>query len=123
MADRFGTAIPDDWAAVVDRTDDERLNRAFLALRQKCPTFVPKLGEFEACIPRKLFGEDSIPDRLAQAVLKRFNLCEHQLWQSWTYFGKNVSGAGQFYQETAGVVVPGCDGCGRSSHRLLVEDL
>lgn len=126
MAEQFGTTIPDDWAIVVDRVDDERLDRAFLRLRQETPIYAPKLGQLEHAIPNKLFGEDSIPDRLAQAAVKQFGpiLCEHQLWRPWSYFGRNVSSEGRAYQETVGVVIPACpDGCGKAGHRLTVEEL
>ena len=124
LTDQFGMTCPEDWCEVIDRTDDDRLNQALLTIRREHLQFPPTLGQFEAAIPSRSYGaQDSIPDQLAQRAVSQFNLCEHQLWRPWSYFGAIVEGGKYPTPITNGVVVPPCSGCAKPSHRVKVEEL
>jgi hypothetical protein len=130
LSDQYGPTCPEDWCAVIDRADDERLASALITIRRDHLQFPPTLGQFEAAIPqRKLHGGDSVPDRLALHARNRLSLCEHQTCASWSYFGKVGE---EWYEpwkenrktyETHGVVIPSCSTCGKSSFRVTVQDL
>lgn len=130
MADTYGEVPPSDWCRVIDRTDPERLERALVKVREVCIQFPPTLGQFEAAIPKKQFGKNikATHEQLCDHALRTLNLCEHQLWPPWTYFGKAVEdGSRAGYLQTNGVVIPACyaEGCHKygKSHRILATDL
>ena len=134
MADQYGPSPPPDWCTLIDRTDDDRIESAIVAVRQKYVDWPPTLPQFEASIPgRKITHGDSIPDRLAVYAVRALKLCEHQLPIPWTYFGKVTE---EWYEpwkqtrknyETRGVTIPACaaEGCPKYGvgHRVLVSDL
>lgn len=125
LGDQYGPTCPEDWCTVIDRADDERLEKALAEVRRKHIDWPPTLGQFEAAIPRKTFGKgDSIPDRLAVHALRMTNPCEHQKWVPWNYFGRKID-TGEKYPiyETRGVMIPDCETCNKPSHRILVSDL
>lgn len=125
VVDAYGAACPPDWCAVIDRTDDDRLDQALIAVRQKHLQHPPTLGEFEAAIPpRRLATDASMPERLAAHVMRTQRLCHHQSAAAWSYFGRIIeddSRSGGFV--TRGVVVPACSECDRPSWRVLAAGL
>ena len=125
LTEQYGTTCPDDWCKAINRTDNERLDMAIIALRQETPIWPPTLGQLEAAIPRKqIHGGDSIPDRLAQYAVSKFRLCEHQSMRPWNYFGELVDDGSKIgFPITKGVVIQECGDCRQSSHRLLVTEL
>lgn len=119
LAEEYGPNPPEDWCAVIDRTDDERLNKSLVAIRSQHPNWPPTLGQFEAVIPRRdVHHTESVVDRLAVKAA-RLPLCEHQLMTPWTYFGRHDGRD----VETKGVTVPPCSTCHKPSQRLLTVDL
>lgn len=131
LADQFGPSCPEDWCDVIDRTDDERLDKALTKIRGEHLQFPPTLGQFEAAIPKRQFGgnQDSIPDRLACYAVKTLNLCEHQLPLPWSYFGHHVDDGSKYgYYDITGVIIESCrvESChkfGQPNHRILASDL
>lgn len=130
LQEQYGPTCPEDWCRVIDRTDDERLDAAMIAIRRDYLQFPPTLGQFEASIPgRRKVGEDSGPDRLAVHAVARFQLCEHQSSIPWNYFGETTDEWFEPWGEvrknyiTKGVVIPGCSSCQRPGHRVKLEDL
>src|SRR5690606_34233952 len=53
LADAYGPTPPEDWAELIDRTDDERLEDALVSVRRESPVFPPTLGQLEAAIPKR----------------------------------------------------------------------
>lgn len=132
LAEAYGTKPPEDWCRVVDRCSNEQIAAALAIMRQKSPVWLPKLGEFEAALPRQsaLRDQQSIPDILAVAARDQFPLCGHQLACTWNYFGKEVDVPGQPRPElvTTGVSIPPCTDpdclkSGRPGFRLLYRDV
>jgi hypothetical protein len=121
----YGETPPKDWAVLVDSIDDSQLDQTMIQIRNNHVKYPPTLPEFEALVPRRsIFLEKPLPDRLADHVLKTFRLCEHQSCKPWSYFGEKVMGAGGRPEHTiSGVVIPECNDCKKSSHRVLVEEL
>ena len=130
LAEQYGSTCPPDWCEVIDRTDNERLDSALVAVRHEHLQFPPTLGQFEAAIPKREFGQgrDSITDRLAAHAVRTLNLCEHQSWIPWSYFGVKVEDGRRLLPTVTGVVIPECkhEGCyrfGKPGHRVLATDL
>ena len=130
MADQYGATCPPDWAEIIDRTDDERLNKAMMVIRREYLQYPPTLGQFEAAIPKRNLtsSRDSIIDRLAVHAVKTFPMCEHQLSKPWSYFGTKVDTGGRDLElRTHGVTIVACDdeNCLRygKSYRLLESEL
>lgn len=130
FTDQYGPTPPEEWQSVIDRVDDERLSRAISVLRTETPNFPPTLGQLEKALPYQLNSQESAPDLLAQAMVRRYAnvMCEHQLAFPWTYFGKWVhDGANRPFPETHGVVVHKCkvDDCRgqRRGYQLRLEDI
>lgn len=114
--DSYGTVPPDDWAALIDRTDDDRIEHALAETRKASPVHPPTLGQLEAAIPKKRRPEDPSPAKvLCDFVLKHRNPCAHQVQRTWSYFGgpEGVKGA----------VVPECSECSRPSMRVKLEEV
>ena len=124
VVDAYGAACPPDWCAVIDRTDDDRLDQALIAVRQKHLQHPPTLGEFEAAIPpRRLATDASMPERLVAHVMRTQRLCHHQSAASGSYFGRIEEDGRSGGVVTRGVVVPSCSECGRPSRRVLAAGL
>lgn len=134
LTDSYGAECPPDWADLIDRTDDERLDGALVALRQETPAFAPTLGQLEAALPKKRVTgamEPSVPERLAfEAVRRLTRMCAHQLRGPWTYFGQVTTYPKTKHRdyevtnpEPHGVVIAACQHCGEPSHRLRMSDL
>ena len=129
LADQYGPTCPQEWCEVINRTDDERLEQALIAVRREHLQFPPTLGQFEAAIPERRRFTDSLPDRLAQHAVAHFKLCEHQLQQPWSHFGPVIDDGGPAPRATVrGVVIPECKhkGCfkfGKPGHRVMDTEL
>lgn len=133
LQENYGPTPPDDWAELIDRTDDERLLDALLAVRRASPIHPPTLGQIESAIPKREFRNEgpSKPDRLATLMLSTHDLCQHQLAKTWNYFGpmreferlpKQVPPAFITHPDPRGVQVPPCESCDRPSYRVLLEN-
>ena len=130
MADQYGSTCPPDWCEIIDRTDDDRLGRTLIAIRQDHLQFPPTLGQFEAAIPKRKFGqsEHSVPERLAEHAANTLPLCEHQSRIPWNYFGAVIEDGRRPLPTVTGVVIPECktEGCykfGKPGHRIMDTDL
>lgn len=132
LADNYGPTPPDDWAELIDRTDEERLGEALLAVRRETPIFPPTLGQLEAAIPRPRvtsWSEPSKPQQIAELMLNR-DLCKHQLASRWTFFGpmrefpvpSSKPPVTFSHPDPRGVVVAECAECGKSSYRALLDE-
>ena len=120
LAEEYGPHPPEDWCAVIDRADDERLQKALVTIRAQHPNWPPTLGQFEATIPKRdMHRSDSTVDRLAVHAAGLPGLCEHQRMFRWNYFGRVDWPA----VEIRGVVIPDCEDCGKPDRRVLVTDL
>jgi hypothetical protein len=67
LADNYGTTPPEDWCELIDRTDDDRLLDALLAVRRESPIHPPTLGQIENSIPKRESGNSgpSKPGRIS----------------------------------------------------------
>lgn len=126
IADQYGPTCPPDWCKVIDSTDDDRLSKALMTIRQECLQYPPTLGQFEKAIPPKRRpGEDTIIDRLARYAMNRLPICRQQSRMTWNYFGRMTREGGEFVRQTRGVVIPACydPECPSKSMRVTLEDL
>lgn len=133
LAEQFGKHPPDDWAVLFDRTDDERLEQALLAVRRSSPGHPPTLGEIEAALPAKPMGNKSDlnpAEALCAFVVRNRETCQHQRMRPWSYFGPVVdfptNKARDYpvsHPSIRGVVVPSCGDCGKPSLRVMLDEL
>ncbi len=133
LAEQYGDNPPEDWADLIDRTDDERLEQALAAVRRASPTHPPTLGQLEAAVPsRHLASDPSSVSILSAAAMRMLgkSLCMHQIAMPWNYFGpveefasKNRDGEIVSHPRVRGVQIPPCAACGTQSRRLLLDDV
>jgi hypothetical protein len=131
LFEQYGENAPEDWAAVIDRTDDERLETALFAVRRESPNHPPTLGQLEAAIPGRTFGPEtpSKPQTICDYALRTIGkeLCRHQIARPWTYFGPTreyVRGnTVTTYVDPRGVWVPPCEPCERPEHRVIPPEV
>lgn len=129
LAEEYGPTCPEDWADRINRTDDERLEKALTRMRQQTPNWPPTLGQFEAAIPRReLMRQGSVVDRLAVAAASMPTLCDHQRMGPWSYFGSASTNwqPGDYESmraEIRGVAIAACESCSQPSRRLLAREL
>jgi hypothetical protein len=134
LSDNYGPTPPDDWAEVIDRTDDERLKDALLAVRRVSPIHPPTLGQLEASIPKRESGHTgpSKAERIANAMLRAHGpeMCVHQFAKIWTYFGplttfelmpKRTPPEYMTHPDPRGAVCPACEACGKPSYRVTLD--
>jgi len=120
FGEQYGKHPPEDWSALIDRTDDKRLDEAMLTVRRNSPAHPPTLGQLEAAIPARADrGGKSVPELLCEHTTATLGsqLCQHQLQRPWNYFGDARTGI------VSGVQIASCEPCGRPSHRVLARDL
>lgn len=116
FGDQFGDFPPQDWAALIDQTDDRRLDAALRTLRRINQAHPPTLGEFEAAIPKPPRpGERSAAERLNEYVTRQLwpDLCAHQRMNGRAYIGDPIMGLELF----------ACGICGRPAIRVNISDL
>lgn len=132
LAEQYGDVPPDDWCALIDRTDDERLAQALERIRDESPVYPPTFGQLEQAIPRKRAhdGGPSVPDQLCRFIAEHRRTCEHQRAKTWAYFGpitefppNKTREEPKSTPEPRGVVIPACAECGISSIRVTTKDL
>lgn len=132
LADSYGPTPPEDWAELIDRTDDERLMDALLAARRETPIFPPTLGQIEALIPQRKQQSrgPSKPEQIAELMLRN-PLCKHQLSGRWSFFGpprefevlpKRKPPEFVTHPDPRGAQVDACEKCESPSYRVLLED-
>lgn len=133
LADAYGPTPPEDWAELIDRTDDERLEIGLVAVRRATPVFPPTLGQLEAAIPKRESLAPNAPSRAqmaADAMMAKYGkeLCKHQLAGRWTYFGPvqdfpNKHSLPEIVQHplVRGVHVDPCSQCDKPSRRVTIE--
>lgn len=132
VAEQYGELPPPDWCALIDRTDDERLESAMSRVRHASPIHPPTLGQLEDAIPRRArAGEATLAERLCDAAARKFGpaLCQHQLLGPWNYFGPvkeyvcaNRADEIVTHPEVRGVQIPQCAKCSKPSHRMLANE-
>jgi len=121
---KFGLTCPPDWAEAIDGLDRNTLARVMAETKQKFPTWMPGLPEFEALIAslRRPAGPEVPPmhEQLCDFVIKHRKLTGEQLRQPWTYLYRGNVRTGVDFAVT-GVVVP-ADG-EHPGYRIMVEDM
>jgi hypothetical protein len=133
LADQYGPTAPPDWALIIDRTDDERLETALIAVRRASPAWPPTLGQLESAIPtREIKGQPSLAEKLADHAVQKFGrvLCVHQVGKPWNYFGpmkefvsKHRNNEVLTHPDIRGVQIPACEPCGTPAKRLLASEM
>ena len=132
LTEQYGEHASEDWADLIDRTDDERLEDALLKVRRDSPIHPPTLGQLEAAIPRKEAQGPNVPSRAQRAAELMLathgqELCAHQLRSPWSYFGPvqeftNKQSQVVSHPLVRGVQVGPCEQCGLPSYRVLLSD-
>lgn len=132
IAEAYGSEPPEDWAFLIDRNDDERLETALLAVRRLSPIHPPTLGQLESALPARTTAETpSLAFVLSEAALERFrDLCKHQIAKPWNYFGpiedfvsKHRNNEIIRHPRIVGVQIPACAECGTYSRRLKLDEI
>lgn len=133
IAESYGDIPPPDWCALIDRTDDERLDVALMNVRRETPIHPPTLGQLEAALPQRRHQsnrEDGPMARLVTHVLKTRQPCPHQVRSGWSWFGpeeevvsKQRGSEVVRHVMPRGCVVPECAECGKPSVRALLDEV
>lgn len=133
FAEQYGATPPADWAEVIDRTDDERLETGLAVVRRAHVNHPPTLGQFEAAIPAKRTdtgGRASIPSQLSAHALRTFPMCKHQIARPWNYFGpieefisKHRGNEVIRHPRIRGVQIPACQDCEKPSYRATLDEV
>lgn len=136
LFEQYGQHPPEDWCELFDRTDDERLWDALLAVRRESPVHPPTLGQIEAALPKKQWasnGEPSKPQQCADLMLAKHgeDMCKHQRAMPWNYFGpmrefevlpKSKPPMYITHPDPRGVQVPACEECGKPTYRMTLDE-
>lgn len=132
LGEAYGPTPPDDWVALIDRTDDERLEQGLLKVRRESPIHPPTLGQLEAAIPRRQFDGGGISPlaKLSDHVMRTRELCKHQVAASWSWFGPEEellsrSRGDEVVRQAVpkGVVIPACPHCDKQSVRAMLDEV
>lgn len=122
FTDTYGKTVSADWAAVVDRADDESMMRAMSAVRSKYIEWPPTLPQFEVALkppaePNK--QEKSIQTQLREFVCRSYTLTMRQMYLPWT----DICDRKPWQSEcnVIGVIVP-ADGDAQG-YRVMVADM
>lgn len=135
LFEQYGQHPPEDWCELFDRTDDERLWDALLAVRRESPIHPPTLGQIETALPKKQWSsgtQPSKPQQIADLMLATHgsDLCIHQMARPWNYFGpmrefevlpKSKPPMYITHADPRGVQVAPCEQCEKPSYRVLLE--
>jgi len=92
VAEQYGAVPPLDWCAIIDRTDDERIETALATVRRESPAHPPTLGQLEAAIPKRDLwsnNQRSQIDQFADFAVSKLTriMCQHQVAMRWNFFG------------------------------------
>lgn len=138
MREQYGDAPPEDWAAVVDRSDNDAVKRALSIIRQNHVEHPPTFPQFEKAFrPPAVSHTDQAPtiqERLCEHAMKTLGMVKFggrltpkQVRLPWEYAYKrrqwtdNISRSRDELAECVAVVIPADgDSCG---HRITVEDM
>lgn len=134
LFEQYGENVPEDWALVIDRVDDDRLEQALLDVRRETPIHPPTLGQFEGKIPGKslLPNTPSKSQIICEYVMEKFGkeLCKHQLAMPWAYFGpvrefvtKHAGGQVVNQPDPRGARIPACEPCGQPERTVRHPEL
>lgn len=123
--DLYGTACPSEWARVINRTDDKRLDVGLMAARRASQVYPFTLEQLEAAIPRRqIAGEKPVAEQLVDHVKANITLCHHQTRGPWSFFYRSMDdGSRSGSMEISGVTIEECEECGCLSHRVRAEEL
>lgn len=122
---KYGLQAPEDWESCIEELGDVTLAKAIAQVREKFPTWMPSLPEFEQIV-RDLrraaasADEPTIQEQLKTFVLRTRSLTGNQFRMPWTFIGAGNARTGEGFAVT-GVVVPS-DG-EYPGHRVTVEDM
>lgn len=123
--DTYGNQCPREWEAVINRTDEKRLEAGLAAARRASQIYPFTLGQLEAAIPKRhLPGEKPIADQLTDYVKANLTLCQHQNRGPWSFFYHNEDDGSRYGAMTiSGVTISECKECSRPSHRVRTDEL
>jgi hypothetical protein len=131
---KFGLAVPVDWADAIEGLDREQLAIVMAETKQKFPTWMPGLPEFETLVAqvRKPAIQDTGPsaqEQLVRFVILNRSLTGNQLRMPWDYLverfdavphgGKNM--VHNHGIRIIGVVIP-ADG-DHPGYRVMLADM
>lgn len=122
---KYGLQPPEDWCDCIEDLGEATLAKAMAQVREKFPTWMPSLPEFEQIVRelRKAAAaveEPTTQEQLMSFVMRTKSLTQNQLHMPWTYVGVGNARNGEGFFVT-GVVVP-ADGQHRG-YRVTVDDM
>ena len=133
LIDQYGDMPPSDWCEMIDGADNETVKAALAEIRSKHLTFPPRFPEVDSIFSKleRPSGGDvgpSMQDRLADYVLRNYQLTPNQLRLPWTYIGETFDAPGldgkvrrNHGVNITGVVIP-ADG-DAPGYRVMVVDM
>lgn len=94
FTDQYGDLPSQDWAAAVDKADDQTVQRGLALIRQRYLDHPPTLPQFEQCmaVPRAAKGP-TIAEQLTELAMRRYGarLTRKQFLEHWTYSNGSLS--------------------------------
>lgn len=122
---KYGLQPPEDWCDCLDDLGESTLAKAMAQVREKFPTWMPSLPEFEQIIrdlrrAASAFDQPTLQEQLKEFVLRTRQLSGNQLRMPWTFVGCGNPRNGEGFSVT-GVVVPS-DGEHRG-YRVMVDEM
>lgn len=132
LTDTYGTVPPRDWCEVVDRTDNEQVQHALIAMRADYAAHPPTFPQFEKAFqpPPKPAGArgPSVAEQLSMFIVRNYRLTPKQLRGPWKYLAREFDAPGpggkmreRHGVEITGVVIP-ADG-DAPGYRVMVVDM
>jgi len=117
------TGMPDSWAQVVDRVDDQTVKEGLARLKHfRRPPSLREFSEVMDSTPKPLVSPD-VMGRLVTYAMKNLNLSEAQYTRPWTWLYEGDSRPGTVFFAIKGVKIPGDPDRGRAEIVLPVDVL
>lgn len=122
---KFGVQPPEDWCDCIEDLDEIALAKAMAQVREKFPTWMPSLPEFEQIIRdlRRAASAGDAPtlqEQLTTFVLRTKSLTSKQVREPWTFLGLGNARSGEAFAVTGVVIPPDGERCG---YRVMVDDM
>jgi len=131
---KFGLTVPPDWSDAIDSLDRNQLAMVLGETKQKYPTWMPGLPEFEGLIrqvrkPAAPSVGPSVQEQLISFVLANRSLTPEQLSRPWDYIVERFDAQPSWAKEmvhnwgmrVTGVVIP-ADG-ENPGYRVMTMDM
>jgi hypothetical protein len=115
------TGMPDSWAQVVDRVDDQTVKEGLARLKHfRRPPSPREFSEVMDSLPTPASAPNLMP-RLVDYAMKNLNLTQQQYGVPWTWVYEGDSRPGSSHFAIRGVRIPSDPQAGRAEIFLPIE--